>query len=100
MKKNSIKISFNNPPKEDALPFDEFEEKVINVLEKNDNTSFNVYIKNRMPIIELDRIVDELCKRIEYKMGCKTNTVHINECIASGYIDMYSGATYVIEITS
>lgn len=95
-----MKISFDTERKDSALLFDEFEEKVMNALERHDNTSFNVYIKNLMPIREMDNVVKELCDTIKWHFNCEAKSVRHEECIAADYIDMYSSATYVIEITT
>lgn len=99
MTTKTIKLIFDTTPKNGALLFNEYEDKVINTIKTDERLGFDIFIKNPMPITEFDGIVRELCDKIKVIFNCKSKSSHNDECIIHGSNSLISSITYYIEIT-
>lgn len=94
-----IKIVFSNKYEENALSFEEFENAVIDAIKYCKKASFRVFLRNPMPLSELNSVVSELCDKIKPIHGNIVNFSRNNECF--GEKNNLSGivsATYYIEL--
>ena len=97
MEKNILRIKFQMKPAADAILWESHVDEIINGIKSGEQTSFKVYMKNLMPIEEMDNVAKELCDAIKYHINCEAKYVRHEECIATGYTDMLASATYYIE---
>ena len=88
----NIKINFQNGHEVNAISWDNRVNEIIDGIESGKRLTFKVYMKNLMPIKEMDNSVRELCDTINTRY-------RNNECIAAGYTEMLASATYYIEIS-
>ena len=96
MEKDILKIKFQNEPAADAILWENHVDEIINGIKSGEQTSFKVYMKNLMPIREMDSVAKELCDSIKCHFNCEAKYVRYEECIAAGYTDMLASATYYI----
>ena len=99
----NIKIVFSNEYEGNALSFDEFENAIVDAIKDCKKVSFRVFLRNPMPLTELDNVIRELCQRIELESDFRTTVFRENECfgekehhgvIISGLVS----AIYYVEI--
>lgn len=76
-----IKIVFSNEYKENALSFDEFENAIVDAIKDCKKASFRVFLRNPMPLSELEKVKRELCEKIEYDGDYRTNVSREEECM-------------------
>lgn len=96
----SIKVIFQVNQEEDVITWDNHVNEIIDGVESGKKTVFKVYMKNLMPIEEMDVVVRELCNALDYRFKTLSRYYRSNECIGAGYTDMLSSATYYLEIGS
>jgi hypothetical protein len=94
----NIKIVYQTTPEENDIPWENHFSDIIDGIDEGKKTTFKVYIKNKMPIAEMDTVVKEICDALDFRFGTLSNYCRNDECIAAGYTDMLSSATYYIEI--
>lgn len=94
----NIKIVYQTTPDENAIPWENHFSGIIDGINEGKKTTFKVYMKNKMPIAEMDNVVKEICDALDFRFGTLSNYCRNDECIAAGYTDMLSSATYYIEI--
>lgn len=94
-----IKIVFSNEYEENALSFDEFENAFVDALKDCKKASFNVFLRNPMPLSELNSVVRELRDKIESIHGNKVTYSRNNECVGerNNLLGVVS-ATYYIQL--
>ena len=93
----NIKIVFQTKQENDVVNWEKHACEIIRDIEIGDRTSFKVYMRNLMPIAEMDRVVCELCETINYHFDTVSKYSKDAECIAAGTNDMLLSATYYIE---
>ena len=93
----NIKIVYQTTPDENVLPWENHVNEIIDGVESGKKDVFKVYMKNLMPIEEMDNVVNELCDVLNYRFKTSSKYYRNDECIAAGYTDMLSSATYYIE---
>jgi len=93
----NIKILFTTSKEERAISWANHVDEIINGIKSGEQTSFKVYMKNPMPIREMDNVAKEWCDTIKCHFNCEAKSVRHEECIAAGYTDMLASATYYIE---
>lgn len=98
MTQNVIKIKFQNDNKGDALSWEDYERKIMRDLETGHVSSYKVYMKNAMPISEINGVINELCNTISYHYNYVTKSYRNEECAVAGSNDMLLSATYYIEL--
>lgn len=91
-----IKIAFTDKPENNSISWDKHVDEIINGVESEERSVFKVYMKNHMPIEEMENVVRELCDALDYRLKTSLKYYRSNECIAGGYIDMLTSATYYI----
>jgi len=96
----NIKINFQNGHEVNAISWDNRVNEIIDGIESGKRLTFKVYMKNLMPIKEMDNSVRELCDTINTRFDTFSKYYRNNECIAAGYTEMLASATYYIEIRS
>ena len=96
MKDRIIKVNFQMNPKEDVIAWENHVDGIVNGIERGKRSVFKVYMKNHMPIEEMDNVVRELCDTLDYRLKTSSKYYRSNECIAGGYTDMLASATYYI----
>ena len=94
----NIKINFQNGHEVNAISWDNHVNEIIDSVESRGKAVFKVYMKNLMPIKEMDNSVRELCDTINTRFDTFSKYYRNNECIAVGYTEMLASATYYIEI--
>ena len=92
----NIKIVYQTTPEENTIPWKNHFSDIINGIDKGKKTTFNVYMKNKMSIAEMDNVVRELCDALDYRLKTSSKCYRSNECIAGGYTDMLASTTYYI----
>ena len=102
-KKIIIKIVFSNEYEENALTFDEFENAVVEAIKDCKKASFRVFLRNPMPLTELDNEIRELCQRIELEGDYETIAYQEDECYGERehqgvFISGLVSAIYYLEI--
>lgn len=95
MQSRIIKIVFSTKSNDD-IPWCGYEQEIMNGIHAN-KQSYIVSIKNCMPISELNNIIQELCNKIEYKLGYITKHYHNDECFTNDSYNI-SEITYYIEL--
>ena len=93
---NIIKIVYQTTPDENAIPWENHFSDIIDGVNEGKKTIFKVYMKNKMPIAEMDNVVKEVCDALDYRFKTSSKYYRFNECIAAGYTDMLVSATYYI----
>ena len=94
----NIKIVYQTTPEENEIPWENHFSDIIDGIDEGKKTTFKVYMKNKMPIAEMDNSVRELCDTINTRFDTFSKYYRNNECIAVGYTEMLASATYYIEI--
>lgn len=97
MENNILKIKFQTEQANDTILWENHVDEIINGIERGEHNSFKVYMKNLMPISEMDNVAKELCDTIKWHFNCEAKYVRHNECIAAGHTDMLASAAYYIE---
>ena len=98
-KKNKIvKVIFQVNLEEDVIAWEKHVDEILNGVESGEKSVFKVYMKNLMPIKEMDNVVRELCDALDYRFKTLSKYYSSNECIAAGYTEMLASATYYIDI--
>lgn len=92
----NIKIIYQTTPEENDIPWENHFSDIIDGIDEGKKTTFKVYIKNKMPIAEMDNVVKEVCDTLDYRLKTSSKYYRSNECIAGGYTDMLASATYYI----
>jgi hypothetical protein len=92
----NIKITFTDKPENNSISWDKHVDEIINGVESGERSVFKVYMKNHMPIEEMDNVVRELCDALDYRFKTLSKYYRSNECVAAGYTDMLASATYYI----
>jgi hypothetical protein len=98
MDKN-IKVVFQTNLEENVISWENHVNEIIDGIESGKRLTFKVYMKNLMPIKEMDNSVRELCDTINTRFDTFSKYYRNNECIAAGYTEMLASATYYIEIS-
>lgn len=96
----NIKVVFQINQEEDVITWDNHVNEIIDGIESGKRAVFKVYMKHLMPIEEMDNVVRELCDTINSRFDTISKYYRNNECIAASYSNMFSSATYYIEIRS
>ena len=91
-----IIIIFQSEPEEDAISWENYDNEIIDGIESGKKTVYKVYMKNPMPIIEMNNVVRELCDALDYRFKTLSKYYRSNECIAVDYTEMLASATYYI----
>lgn len=94
----NIKIVYQTTPDENAIPWKNHFSDIIDGIDEGKKTTFNVYMKNKMPIAEMDNVVRELCDALDYRFKTLSKYSRSNECIAAGYTEMLASVTYYINL--
>ncbi|MBR1901987.1 MAG: hypothetical protein IJ826_03305 [Bacteroidaceae bacterium] len=94
----NIKIVFQTKQENDVVTWEKHVDEIINGIECGKRTFFKVYMKNLMPIAEMDKVVCELCETINYHFDTVSKYSKDAECIAAGTNDMLLSATYYVEL--
>ena len=97
MNSRNIKVVFQTMLEEDVISWENHVDEIINGIESGGKTSFKVYMKNLMPISEMNNVAKELCDTIKCHFNCEAKYVRHEECIAAGCTNMLVSATYYIE---
>ena len=97
MEDRNIKVVFQVNLEEDVITWENHVNEIIDGVESGKKDVFKVYMKNLMPIEEMDNVVKELCDVLNYRFNTLSKYYRNDECIAAGYTDMLSSATYYIE---
>lgn len=100
MHTRDVKVVFQTKPEEDAISWENHVDEIINGIKSGEQNSFNVYMKNPMPIGEMDNVAKELCDAIKYH--CKYNNTKYyrsEECVDKDYVNLFSSAKYIIELS-
>mgnify|MGYP006916060693 FL=1 len=100
MKTKNIEVVFHKNPTEKNIPWKNHVEEIINGIKSGVQNSFKVYMKNLMPIEEMDNVAKELCDAIKYH--CKYNNTKYyrsEECVDKDYVNLFSSAKYIIELS-
>ena len=98
MNSRNIKVVFQTMPEEDVISWENHVDEIINGIESGGKTSFKVYMKNLMPIEEMENVAKELCDAIKYHCKYTETKYHrIEECIGSSYTNLLTSANYIIE---
>lgn len=100
MNSRNIKVVFQTMPEEDVISWENHVDEIINGIESGGKTSFKVYMKNLMPISEMNNVAKELCDTI--KCHCKYNNTKYyrsEECVDKDYVNLFSSAKYIIELS-
>lgn len=100
MHKRDIKVVFQTMLEEDVISWENHVDEIINGIKSGEQTSFKVYMKNLMPIEEMDNVAKELCDAIKYH--CKYNNTKYyrsEECVDKDYVNLFSSAKYIIELS-
>lgn len=94
-----IKIVFSNKYEENALSFEEFENAVVDAIKYCKKASFRVFLRNPMPLSELNSVVSELGDKIEFIPGNNVTYSRNNECFGekNNLLGVVS-ATYYIQL--
>ena len=100
MEDRNIKVIFQVNLEKDVITWENHVNEIIDGVESGKKDVFKVYMKNLMPIDEMDNVVRELCDTLDYRLKISSKYYRSNECIAAGYSNMFSSATYYIEIRS
>lgn len=93
-------IIFQNKLKENVIAWENHVNEIIDDVESEKRTVFKVYMKNLMPIKEMDNVVREFCDVLDYHFKTISKYYKSNECIAAGYTEVLASATYNIVIGS
>lgn len=93
---NIIKIVYQTTPDENAIPWENHFSDIIDGINEGKKTIFKVYMKNKMPIAEMDNVVKEVCDALNYRLKTSSKYYRSNECIAVDYTEMLASATYYI----
>lgn len=96
MEDRNIKVIFQVNLEEDVITWENHVNEIIDGVESGKRAVFKVYMKNLMPIEEMDNVVGELCDALDYRFKTSSKYYRFNECIAAGYTDMLASATYYI----
>ena len=94
----NIKIVYQTTPEENTIPWKNHFSDIIDGIDEGKKTTFKVYMKNKIPIAEMDNVVKEVCDALDYRFKTLSKYYRSNECLAAGYTGMLSSATYYIEI--
>lgn len=97
MDKN-IQVIFQVNKEENVIIWENHVNEIIDGIESGKRAVFKVYMKNLMPIKEMDNVVRELCDALDYRFKTLSKYYSSNECIAAGYTEMLASATYYIDI--
>ena len=100
MDDRNVILSFDTGHKEDAVNFDKFTDEVVRKLGVNKNSKVKVFIKNKIDVREMNRIVEELCDIIKYKFSYIVKYSRQDEYIAKDSSDILLSVTYCIECHS
>ena len=92
----NVKIDFTGKPEKNSISWDKHVDEIVNGVESGERSVFKVYMKNLMPIEEMDNVVRELCDTIDYRLKTSSKYYRSNELIAGGYTDMLASVTYYI----
>lgn len=104
MAKQSIKIYFTGKEESDALELEELDKVVNGIIKDGKNHSVKVHLSNPMPSEELDKVVRELCQKIEFESDYRTAVSRDDECFGEKehqeglFISGLVSAIYYIEI--
>jgi hypothetical protein len=96
MEDRNIKVIFQVNLEEDVITWENHVNEIIDGVESGKKGVFKVFMKNLMPIKEMDNVVRELCDALDYRLKTSSKYYRSNECIAGGYTDMLASATYYI----
>ena len=98
MENNILRIKFQTKPEGKAILWESHVDEIINGIKGVEQTSFKVYMKNLMPIEEMENVAKELCDAIKYHCKYTETKYHrIEECIGSSYTNLLTSANYIIE---
>ena len=100
MENNILRIKFQTKPEGKAILWESHVDEIINAIKGVEQTSFKVYMKNLMPIEEMENVAKELCDAIKYH--CKYNNTKYyrsEECVDKDYVNLFSSAKYIIELS-
>ena len=98
MHTRDIKVVFQTKPEGKAISWENHVDEIINGIKGGEQTSFKVYMKNLMPIEEMENVAKELCDAIKYHCKYTETKYHrIEECIGSSYTNLLTSANYIIE---
>ena len=96
MEDRNIKVIFQVYLEKDVITWENHVNEIIDGVESGKKDVFKVYMKNLMPIKEMDNVVRELCDALDYRLKTSSKCYRSNECIAGGYTDMLASTTYYI----
>ena len=94
----NIKIVYQTTPDENAIPWENHFSGIIDGINEGKKTTFKVYMKNKMPIAEMDNVVKEVCDALDYRFKTLSKYYRSNECLAAGYTEMLASVTYYINL--
>ena len=98
MENNILRIKFQTKPEGKAILWESHVDEIINASTGVVQNSCKVYIKNLMPIEEMENVAKELCDAIKYHCKYTETKYHrIEECIGSSYTNLLTSANYIIE---
>ena len=100
MENRNVILKFDTKHEEDAVNFDKFTDEVVRKLGVNKNSKVKVFIKNKIDVREMNRIVEELCDIIKYKFSYIVKYSRQDEHIAKDSSDILLSVTYCIECHS
>ena len=96
MHTRDIKVFFQTKPEGKAISWENHVDEIINGIKGGEQTSFKVYMKNLMPIEEMENVAKELCDAIKYHCKYTETKYHrIEECIGSSYTNLLTSANYI-----
>ena len=98
MRVSNIKVIFQAKQEDNDILWENHVNEIINGIESAMKTSFKVRMNNFMPIKEMNNVIKELCDTLDYRLSTLSKYYRANKCIAAGYTDMLSSATYYIEM--
>lgn len=98
MEDRNIKVIFQVDLEEDVITWENHVNEIIDGVESGKKDVFKVFMKNLMPVEEMDNVVRELCDSLNYRFNTLSKYYRNDVYIAAGYTDMLSSATYYIEI--
>jgi hypothetical protein len=98
MEDRNIKVIFQVNLEEDVITWENHVNEIIDGVESGKKDVFKVYMKNLIPIEEMDNVVRELSDTIDSRFNTISKYYRDTVCFAAGFTNMLSSATYYIEI--